>query len=390
MPDAWHDLIEQGRARIDWVESHARVMRGLRSELSESRPFAGLTIGMCLHVEPKTGVLVRTLQAGGARVIITGSPGTTANDTAAALAAEGALAIGARSDGKAEHARNIDAVLAHEPDLLIDNGADLIRRNAELGGKRPFAATEETTTGGNLLREEGPELDFPVIVINDSILKLVVENEYGVGQTVVEGFMRATNLLVPGRRVAVYGFGSVGRGIARHFTLFGARVMVVERDPIRGLEALMGGFQLGDADEALARCELFVTAIGRAGAIPAEHIARLPDGAILANAGHFSWEIALDELRSSAVEAQRLSEHIELFTMADGRHITLLGGGEMLNLTAANGNPAETMDLGFALQIGSLRHLAARPPGEPLGPHPVPRAVELDVARRMIAALQRT
>ena len=383
------DLIEQGLTRIEWVESHARVMRGLRAELAESRPFDGLTIGMCLHLEPKTGVLVRTLQAGGARVVITGSPGTTADDTVAALNAEGVLAIGARSDGKAEHARNIDAVLEHEPNLFIDNGADLISRNAALGGTRPFAATEETTTGGNLLREQGPEVDFPVIVINDSILKLVVENEYGVGQTVVEGFMRATNLLVPGRRVAVYGFGSVGRGIARHFALFGARVLVVELDPIRGLEALMGGFELGSADDALARCELFVTAIGRPDAIPAEHVARLPDGAILANAGHFSWEIDLAALRASASAARRLSDQIELFTMADGRRITLLGGGEMLNLTAATGNPAETMDLGFALQIGSLRHLAGRPAGEPLGPHPVPRAVEIDAARRMIAALQR-
>ena len=383
------ELIEQGRARIDWVESHARVLRGLRAELAEALTFAGLTIGMCLHLEPKTGVLVRALQAGGATVVITGSPGTTADDTVAALNAEGVEAIGARADGRLEHERNIEAVLAHEPDLLIDNGADLITTNDRLGGVRPFAATEETTTGANRLREDGPHVAFPVIVINDSILKLVVENEYGVGQTVVEGFMRATNLLVPGRRVAVYGFGSVGRGIARHFALFGARVLVVEPDPIRGLEALMAGFELGDTDAALQRCELFVTAIGRAGAIPAEHIARLPDGAILANAGHFAWEIALDELRATARNARRLAPQVEVFQMADGRSITLLGGGEMLNLTAANGNPAETMDLGFALQIGSLRHLATRPPNEPLGPHPVPRSIELEVARRMVEALQR-
>ncbi len=389
IPD--HHLVAQGFQKIRWAELHQRLLQRLREQFSETKPFAGLTIGMCLHVEPKTAVLCSVLQAGGAKVVITGSPGTTKNDVAAALKHTGVIVFGQQEDDSTRHQENIGQVLSYDPHLFLDNGADLVATYLTHPGRgHVIAGTEETTTGANRLRGElRSALSFPIIVINDSPLKLIMENEHGVGPTIVEGFMRETNLLVQSKRFVVFGYGSVGRGIARCLRRLGGQVTVVELDPIRALEAVLDGMSVTTLEEAIGIGEVFFTATGRPGAIPAESFNRLPDGAILANAGHFSWEIDLAELRRRAVTVERFREWVELFTLEDGRRITLLAQGEMLNLAGGGGNPIETMDLGFALQAQSLAYLAAHHRGLPHGPQPVPGEINATVARWMVENLSR-
>lgn len=383
-------LIEYGPEKIEWAKLHLRLLGKLREQFREAKPFAELTIGICLHIEPKTAVFCDVLQAGGAEVVITGSPGTTQNDVAATLRSAGVIVFGQREDDSANHHENVRQVLRRRPHLLLDNGADLVAAFLSEAGGRVIAGTEETTTGANRLREElRAALRFPIIVINDSPLKLIMENEHGVGPTVIEGFMRATNLLVPSKRFVVFGYGSVGRGIARYLRRLGGQVIVIEPDPIRALEAALDGMQVSGVDEALTAGEIFITATGRPGAITAEHLERLPDGAILINAGHFSWEIDLSALQEKAAGTARLGELIEVFTMQDGRRITVLAGGEMLNLAGGGGNPVETMDLGLALQAMSLRHLVERHKELPPGPQPVPGEINLEVARSMVEVLSR-
>jgi adenosylhomocysteinase len=384
-------LVEQGMLKIRWAELHQRLLQRLREQFSETKPFAKLTIGMCLHVEPKTAVLCSVLQAGGANVVITGSPGTTKNDVAAALKHAGVIVYGQQEDDSTKHQVNIRQVLSHDPHLLLDNGADLIATYlAHPGGGRVIASTEETTTGANRLRGElRSTLSLPIIVINDSPLKLIMENEHGVGPTIVEGFMRETNLLIQSKIFVVFGYGSVGRGIARCLRRLGGQVTVVELDPIRALEAALDGMRVTTLEEAIGTGEVFFTATGRPGAIAGESLDRLPDGAILANAGHFSWEIDIAELRRRATAVERFREWVELFTLADGRRITLLAQGEMLNLAGGGGNPIETMDLGFALQAQSLAYLAAHHKHLPPGPQPVPSEINATVARWMVENLSR-
>ena len=382
---------ERGLQKTRWAELHLRLLNRLRQDWRTTRPFANITIGICLHVEPKTAVLCSVLQDGGAEVVITGSPGTTQDDVAASLESAGARVFTKNQDDAAAHLDNIRRVLSFKPHLLLDNGADLIATLIGVPSEhRVFGATEETTTGGNRLREQlKGSVPFPVIVINDSPLKLIMENEHGVGPTVIEAFMRATNMLVPSRRYTVFGYGSVGRGIARCLRALGGRVRVVEPDPIRALEAALDGMRVTDTDQAFSDSNVFFTATGRPGVITAERIGQLPDGAILANAGHFSWEIDIAELKRQAKSSERPNEVIEVFTLSDGRRITLLAGGEMLNLAGGGGNPIETMDLGLTLQARSLLYIVERHKQLQKGAQPVPHEINLDVARSMVEELSR-
>jgi adenosylhomocysteinase len=384
-------LVEQGRQKIRWAEAHMRLLQRLREQFRQTQPFAGLTIGMCLHVEPKTAVLCSVLQAGGARVVITGSPGTTKDDVAAAMREDGMVVLGQQSDTSSSHLEHIRQVLAYEPKLLLDNGADLVA--TYLAGSpqwRVVASTEETTTGANRLRGElQGQIPFPIIVINDSPLKLIMENEHGVGPSIVEGFMRETNLLVQSRSFVVFGYGSVGRGIARRLRALGGHVTVVEPDSVRALEAVLDGMRVLALEEALGVGEVFLTATGRPGVIAGADFDRLPAGSILANAGHFSWEIDLAELRRRATTVERFREWVEVFTLEDGRQITLLAKGEMLNLAGGGGNPVETMDIGFSLQARSLAYLAVHHQELQPGAQPVPASINAEIARGMVEVLSR-
>jgi adenosylhomocysteinase len=377
-PFVFNRVMSDGAERIAWTRANMPLLAALRGEYASERPLEGRRLGMCLHVEPKTAVLVEVLLAGGCELALTGSPATTDDGTAAFLGSlDGATVWAANADDHAAHAAHIERILEWQPDLLLDNGADLIAGSIER--RLPVtAATEETTSGANRLKSElSTRVPFPVVVIDDSPLKRLIENTYGVGPTVVEGFMRATNLLVAATTFCVVGYGACGRGVARALRADGATVLVVDRDPIKALEAAFDGMRVRDLHQALPEADVVITVTGTTGVIGAPELVLLREDAILANAGHFS-EIDLAALGPGT----RLTEHVS----QHGR-IRLLGRGEMLNLTAATGNQIQVMDLGFALQAHSLRELARDPGRFEPGPQPVPTAVDDVVARGMLAAL---
>lgn len=274
--------------------------------------------------------------------------------------------------------------------LLLDNGADLVAAHVAQGQATPvIGATEETTSGAARLRDElQGRVPFPVIVINDSPLKLIVENEHGVGQTVVEAFMRVTNLMVPGKRCVVLGYGWCGRGIARTLRRLGARVAVVEPDAIRALEAALDGMTVSSLEDLLGWGHAFFTVTGRPRVIRQEHVARMRDGAILANADHFGSEIEIDEIREAAASSASLGTTVQRFTMPGGKTISILAGGEMLNLAGGGGNPAETMDMGLALQARCLELLARGDERLFDGPQSVPHEINHDIAELMLATFR--
>ena len=357
------------------------LLAALRQDYGEERPLAGRRLGMCLHVEPKTAVLVEVLLAGGCEIALTGSPATTDDGTAAFLGGLDSVTVwAAKADDAAAHAAHIERILDWGPNLLLDNGADLIAGAVARGLEIAFA-TEETTSGANRLKAElAGRVPFPVVVIDDSPLKRLIENTYGVGPTVVEGFMHATNLLVPATAFCVVGYGACGRGVARALRADGALVTVVERDPVRALEAAFDGMRVRELHDALPDADVVITVTGTTGVIGRHELDLLRDGALLANAGHFS------EIDAAALgPGRRLTEHV-----SEHGRVRLLGRGEMLNLTAATGNQIQVMDLGFALQAQSLRALAREQGRFVDGPQPVPTEVDDAVARAMLAALAAT
>jgi adenosylhomocysteinase len=368
--------------RVAWARAHMPVLARLRAEMERDRPLAGRRIGMCLHVEAKTAVLVETLLAGGAEIAWTGSPNTTDDGVAAAMTSRPGLRIYAtKADDTAAHLEHIARVLASDPDMLLDNGADLIAGTVETGRSRVFAATEETTSGRlRLTGELRGRVPYPVIVINDSPIKLSFESERGIGPATVDGFFRATNTFVAGKTFAVVGFGWCGRSLARTLRALGAVVLVVEIDPVRALEAAYEGMLVTTIEKAAARADTIITVTGRPGVLRREHLELLEDGAMLGNMGHFSTEIDTAALREMATATEQVNTHVEAFDLPNGRRVNLLARGEMLNLSAASGHQIEVMDLGFALQAHSMRILATDAASYAPGYQPVPEHVNRAIA----------
>jgi adenosylhomocysteinase len=304
-------MAAEGEARVAWARSHMPVLGRLRTEFERERPLAGRRIGMCLHVESKTAVLVETLVAGGAEVVWTGSPATTDDGVAAAMTARSGVRIySAKADDMTAHHEHIARVLRADPDMLLDNGADLIAGSVENSASRVVAATEETTSGRNrLVGELAGRVRYPVIVINDSPIKLGFESERGIGPAAVDGFMRATNSLIAGKTFAVIGFGWCGRSLARTLRALGAIVIVVEIDPVRALEAAFEGMQVTTIDRAAERADTIITVTGCPGVVKREQLLRLKDGAMLGNMGHFATEIDVDSLRAMATGSRRVNTH---------------------------------------------------------------------------------
>ena len=385
--------VTSGNKKIEWARANMPMLASIARDFAKSRPFADLTIGVSLHIEKKTAVMLHTFRAGGAEIVATGNFGTTQNDVAAALNESGIKTFGKREDSWAEHRKNIANVLEYEPKLLLDNGADLIEmavRDDRFSTDAIIGGTEETTSGGFRMREEmGGEVPFPVIVINDSPLKLIVENKHGVGQSIVESFNRITNLMVQGKRVAVVGYGWCGRGIAKYFRALGAQVAVVEANPVTCLEAAVDGHRIMSVEDAAGWATVIVTATGRKEVLAASHFELMEDGIVLGNAGHFPWEIDVPGLAALATSVEQMEEGIERYTLPSGKRIVLLCEGKMFNLAGKHpqGNTLECMDMGFTLQALSHECIAMRAKGLPVGPQPVPDSINDETARRMLAEM---
>ncbi len=384
-------LADGGAARIEWIRSRMSLLADAKLEFAERQPFAGQRIGMSLHLEPKTAVLLEVLQAGGAEIVATGNHGSTQDDIVAFLREQGMTIFGARDDTLDRHHDNLAAVLDAGPTILLDNGADLAAGTVDRGTSDTVTGgTEETTSGGNRLRRElAGAIPFPIIVINDSLLKAIGENKHAVGQSVVESIMRITNLRIPGRRFVVAGYGWCGRGIAHYLRAMGGKVAVAEVDVIKAFEAAMDGYRVDELANLAEWAEVIVTATGQPDVVTPAILDRLSSGAVLANAGHFPWEIDTAALYASATGTHELDEAIERVDLADGRHVILLAQGRMVNLAgrAPKGNSLESMDLGFLLQALSLQRIATAASTLAPGPQPVPDDLDREIARRMLAAM---
>jgi adenosylhomocysteinase len=360
------------------------VLRSIRERFARERPLDGVVVGACLHVTSETACLVRALQAGGAAVALCASnPFATQAEVAAALAEEAEVHV------PEDWAAGVAAVVARAPRITLDDGADLL---GALHAARPdllegmFGGTEETSTGLVRLRalEAEGRLRVPVLAVNEARAERAFNDRFGTGQSVLDGVLRATNLLLAGQTVVVLGYGWTGRGVALRAHGLGASVIVCEVDPLRALEARMEGFAVMPALAAAERGDVFITVTGGQDVLRGEHFARMKDGAVLANAGHFDVEISLPDLRAAAVEVRQILPLVERYDLGD-RALNLLAGGRVVNLAAAEGHPAAVMDVSFALQALAAEALV-RSKWEP-GVHPVPDAIEREVAALKLAAL---
>ncbi|MEO7146473.1 MAG: adenosylhomocysteinase, partial [Terrimesophilobacter sp.] len=317
--------------------------------------------------------------------------GSTQDDVVAFLRDGGMTVFGTRDDSIESHASNISSVLDHHPNVLLDNGGDLVAGVLERGDEAHIVGgTEETTSGALRLRSElAGRVPFPVIVINDSVLKAIGENRHAVGQSVVESFMRITNLMVPGRRFVVAGYGWCGRGVAQYLRAFGGKVAVAEIDELKAFEAALDGYRVDTMEGLAGWGDVFITATGHPDVIGAEIFPLLADGAVLANCGHFPWEIDVPALRANASTTTVLDSAIERIDFADGRHVILLAEGRMMNLAGREpkGNSLESMDLGFLLQSLSLERVATAADSLQPGAQPVPDDLNRVIARRMLDAM---
>jgi len=353
--------LAQDRRAQEWTRRHMPLLTA-SIDASAAAP-ASRRLAVCLHLEPKTAVLLGLLAARGVTITATGSPGTTQDATVAGLRAAGVTVFGSRSDDEPQHRRNVEQVLDCDPHLILDNGADLCRGwlRRPGAGRALIGATEETTTGAAALRALPEPPPFPVVVINESPLKLLVENEHGVGHTIVQGFLNATNLMLPGTRAVVVGYGPCGKGVATTLARLGARVAVADPDPYRALEAFLQGHRVGPLPELLRERSIVFLATGRPGVIGTSELAAAADGTILAGVGHFPVEVDAEALAEESERTEELGiRGIErtVHHLRDGRQVVILDRTRMINLTAALGNPIEAMDLGLTLQVRSLAELA--------------------------------
>ncbi len=384
-------LASQGRLRVEWAARRMPVLSSVKRQFSSDRPLAGLRVGACLHVTSETANLMLTLRDAGADLFLCASnPLSTQDDVAAALAAEGVEVMAIRGEDSERYHRHIQEVLGRRPHLLVDDGGDLIsalhRSHPDLS---PLGATEETTTGVNRLRSMAQEgaLRLPVVAVNDSATKHLFDNYYGTGQSTMDGIIRATNLLMAGSVVVVVGYGQCGQGVAIRADGLGARVIVVEVDPVRALRALMDGFELLTAKEAASQGDIFITVTGNRHVLAGEHLALMKDGVILANAGHFDVEIDVEALAEWSVDRRTVRPNLEEFKMTDGRRLYLVAEGRLANLGAAEGHPADVMDLSFSNQALALRWLVENHDSLEALVYVLPTEIDEMVARIKVAAL---
>lgn len=357
------NLAESGKQKIEWVRKNMPILRSLEEEFSQTKPFYGVRVSISVHLEAKTAYMAKVFAAGGAEVSVTGSnPLSTQDDVAAALVKDGLSVYAWYGATKEEYQQHINEALGYKPNIIIDDGGDLVHllhtTRTELV-PHIMGGCEETTTGIIRLKamERDGALKFPMIAVNNAYCKYLFDNRYGTGQSVWDGIMRTTNLIVAGKTVVVIGYGWCGKGVANKAKGLGANVVVCEVDPIKAIEAYMDGYRVMPLIEAASIGDFFVTVTGCTKVLTKEHYEKMKDGAILANAGHFDVEIWKPDLDSLAVERKIMRNNIMGYVMKDGRVINLLAEGRLVNLAAGDGHPAEIMDMSFALQALSAKYI---------------------------------
>lgn len=387
-------LADSGRDRIEWAYSEMPVIRAIHQRFEQEKPLAGARISGCLHITTETANLARTLQAGGAEMVLCASnPLSTQDDVAAALVKHYQIPTFAiRGEDSLTYYRHIGKTLAHRPQLTMDDGADLV---SELHQNRAdlltemIGGSEETTTGVIRLRAMAADyaLKFPVIAVNDAMTKHLFDNRYGTGQSTLDGIIRATNILLAGKTFTVAGYGWCGRGIAMRAKGHGARVIVTEVDPLPALEAAMDGFSVMPMREAAACSDFIVTATGDKNVLTREHFHVIKDGCVIANSGHFNVEIDIPALENLAIRKHKPRLHVQTYVLQDGRQVRLLAEGRLVNLAAAEGHPAAVMDMSFANQALSMVHLWRHGSGLENAVHPVPSEIDRQVSQMKLSAM---
>ncbi|MEA2137047.1 MAG: adenosylhomocysteinase, partial [Solirubrobacteraceae bacterium] len=386
-------LAEAGQVRIAWADGQMPVLRSIRERFARELPLEALSIAACLHVTSETANLVRTLIAGGAQVELCASnPLSTQDDVAAALAADGVGVHAIRGESADAYGAHVIAAAARAPQITLDDGADLLsvlHAGDGAWSARLIGGTEETTTGVVRLRALHAEgrLRCPVLAVNEALTERTFNDRYGTGQSTLDGILRATNLLLAGRTVVVVGYGWTGKGVALRAHGAGASVIVCEVDPMRALEARMDGCDVMPALDAAARGDVFITVTGGRDVLAREHFERMKDGAMLANAGHFDVEIAVDQLAALALVRRQVLPLVEQFELAPDRRLNLLAQGRVVNLAAAEGHPAAVMDMSFANQALCVEHLALEGATLERRVLPVPPRIDREVARLKLASL---
>jgi len=379
-------LVEKGKKRLEWAREHMEVIEKVKEEISERGSLEDINISMALHVEAKTGILALSLREAGANVRMAScNPLSTDDSVAEALREEYGMDVFAkRGQSDEEYYENLNLTLEHDPDVVIDDGGDLIsliHKEREDLIEGIDGGAEETTTGIVRLRamEEDGVLKFPVMSVNDAYMKHLFDNRYGTGQSTIDGIMEATNLQLSGKNFLVGGYGWCGRGIAMRAKGMGADVMVSEIDPIKAVEANMDGFEVLTATEGIKKTDFVVTSTGCKGVVGEEELRNAKDGCILANSGHFNNEIDIQRLEEMAVSSKEVREDVMEYEMKDGRKLYLLSEGRLVNLAAGQGHPAEIMDMSFALQMLAAEHVVMNDLENAV--HDIPREIDEKVAR---------
>ena len=386
-------LAPSGEMKIKWVERNMPVLRGIGEDFARTRPFEGLKVALSVHLEAKTAYLCRGMEMGGAEMYVTGSnPLSTQDDVAAALASRGMQVFARYGCTMEEYESCLCSVLEAGPNIIIDDGGDLVHlihtKYTDLIPK-VIGGCEETTTGIHRLRAmaKAGTLRFPMVMVNDADCKHMFDNRYGTGQSVWDGIMRTTNLIVAGKVVVVSGYGWCGKGVSLRAKGLGAKVIVTETDPVRALEAVMDGFQVMPMAEAARLGDMFITVTGCSGVITAEHFESMKDGAILTNAGHFDVEVDMAGLNALAVEKYEARHNIQGYVLPSGKTLFTIAEGRLVNLAAGDGHPAEIMDMSFAIQALSAEYLAKHRAELVPGVISVPRELDEAVARRKLRAM---
>ena len=386
-------LAPSGEMKIQWVERHMPVLRGIGEDFRRTRPFEGLKIALSVHLEAKTAYLCRVLEMGGAEMYVTGSnPLSTQDDVAAALASKGMQVFARYGCSMEEYESCLCSVLAPGVNIIIDDGGDLVHlMHTKFTELIPgvIGGCEETTTGIHRLRamDRAGELRFPMVLVNDADCKHMFDNRYGTGQSVWDGIMRTTNLIVAGKYVVVSGYGWCGKGVALRAKGLGAKVVVTETDAVRALEAVMDGYEVMPMARAAQIGDIFVTVTGCAGVITAEHFETMKDGAILSNAGHFDVEVDMAALNRLAVKKYDARHNIQGYVLPNGKTLFTIAEGRLVNLAAGDGHPAEIMDMSFAVQALGAEYLAQHRGAIAPGVLNFPRELDDAVARRKLRAM---